>query len=271
MNDTVAIITVSFNKKAISQLIESLTRQKSKSFTLYIVDTSGNQDSFPELSENMRVLKRENGGYAYGVNEGMKVALQEGHIKFCIINDDTFVDEDFTQHIFKSLQSYPASLIGGKIYYAPGHEYHKDRYTKKDLGNVLWYAGGTVDWAHSQPGHRGVDEVDRKQFDKAEETEFITGCLMLLDKKVIETVGFLDESYFLYYEDADYCERAKKKNIKLIYDPSVVIWHLISQSTDGSGSKLHQTYQRKNLVKYALKYAPLRTKVHVLKNFLFGR
>ncbi|MGB3095026.1 MAG: glycosyltransferase family 2 protein, partial [Microgenomates group bacterium] len=270
MNDKLAIITVSFNKKAVTQLIESLAHQNHKNFTLYIVDTSGNNDTFPPLNPNVKVLNRINKGYAYGINEGIKEAMTDGVNAFCIINDDTYVEKDFTQKANASIKSHPSSLIGGKIYYAPEHEYHKDRYAKKDQGNVLWYAGGTVDWSHSQPGHRGVDEVDLKQFDKVEETEFITGCLMLLDKSVINSLGFLDESYFLYYEDADYCERAKKLNIKLIYDPSVKIWHLVSQSTDGSGSKLHQKYQKKNLVKFALKYAPLRTKLHVLKNYFFA-
>ena len=270
MNDTLAIITVSFNKKAVSQLVESLTNQADKNFKLYIVDTSGNNDSFPELTSSMKVLKRSNEGYAYAVNEGIKEAMKDALDKFCVINDDTFVEENFTLTVLKSIKSHPSSLIGGKIYYAPEHEYHKDRYSKKEHGKVLWYAGGKVDWAHSQPKHLGVDEVDKKQFDKIEETEFITGCLMVFDKEVVESIGLLDESYFLYYEDADYCERAKLAGLKLIYDPSIKIWHLVSQSTDGSGSKLHQRYQRKNLVKFALKYAPCRTKLHVLKNYFFG-
>ena len=91
---------------------------------------------------------------------------------------------------------------------------------------------------------------------------------MCFDSEVVDKIGFWDEKYFLYYEDADYCERAKKHNIKLWYDPSIVIWHKNAQSTDGSGSVTHQKYQKKAQMRFALKYAPLRTKLHVLKNFL---
>lgn len=270
ISDSVAIITVSLKKDAISQLTESLSKQKNKNFKLYIVDISGNDESYRGLSVETNVIKRANKGYAYGVNEGIKEATKNGLDKFCVINDDTYVEENFTSSVLKSIQAHPNSLIGGKIYYAPGHEYHKDSYEKKDLGKVLWYAGGQVDWAHSQPKHIGVDDLDSKQFNTTVETEFITGCLMIFDKKVVDSIGYWDESYFLYYEDADYCERARRTGLKLFYDPNIIIWHLVSQSTDGSGSMLHQKYQRKNLVKFAMKYAPLRTKLHILKNYFLG-
>jgi GT2 family glycosyltransferase len=93
--------------------------------------------------------------------------------------------------------------------------------------------------------------------------------LMLYDISVKKIVEKWDESYFLYYEDADFCERAKRKNIPLYYDPSIIIWHKNAQSTDGSGSSLHTKFQRINYFKFAMKYAPLRTKLHVLKNYFF--
>ena len=270
MSNKIAVISVSLNKKAILRLIESLLKQRDKNFRLYIVDISGIDETLGTLPPETKIIKRSNKGYAYGVNEGLKEAVKDGLEKFCVINDDTYFDKDFIESVHKAITSHPNVLIGGKIYYASGYEYHKDRYAKKDLGKVLWYAGGEVNWLHSQPKHIGVDELDTKQFDTAEETQFITGCLMIFDKEVVEKLGFWDESYFLYYEDADYCERAKRAGLKLFYDPSVVIWHMVSQSTDGSGSDMHRKYQRKNLMKFAMKYAPLRTKLHVLKNSLSG-
>lgn len=269
MSDKIAIISVSLNKKSISRLIDSLEKQTDKNFALYIVDISRNDETYGTVPAGTKVIKRLNKGYASGVNEGVKEAVNDGLDKFCVINDDTFVEKSFVASALKSVGSHPNSLIGGKIYYASGFEYHKDRYTKKDLGNVLWYAGGDVDWAHGSPFHIGVDEVDKKQFNNSGETKFITGCLMIFDKSVVDSLGLWDESYFLYYEDADYCERAKRAGIRLYYDPSVVIWHMVSSSTGGSGSELHRKYQGKNLVKFAMKYAPLRTKLHVLKNSLF--
>lgn len=270
MSEQLAIITVSYNKTAIHQLLESLDVPHQRA-TLFIVDISGNADTYPNTKHlSVSVLARPNRGYAAGVNEGLKEAKRHGNQLYCVINDDTFVAKDFVDTTITAIKKNPDALIGGAIYYAPGYEFHHDRYTKKDLGKVFWYAGGYVDWAHSQPAHRGVDEVDHQQFYRAERTSFITGCLMAFNSQTLKKLGYWDESYFLYYEDADYCERAKRKNIALVYDPSIKIWHLVSQSTDGSGSSLHKKYQRKNLVKFALRYAPIKTKAHILKNFLFG-
>lgn len=90
---------------------------------------------------------------------------------------------------------------------------------------------------------------------------------MIFDKKVVERVGHWDEDYFLYFEDADFCEKAKRKKIQLYYDPSIILWHKNAQSTGGSGSSLQQKYQLKNRLKFALKYAPLKTKLHLLWNY----
>jgi GT2 family glycosyltransferase len=217
------------------------------------------------------VFHAKNKGYSHGVNEGIKKAIKEGFEAFVVINSDVVVKANFVENVLDELNKKPKCLIGGKIYYAKGYEFHKDKYRDEDLGKVIWYAGGTIDWANMYISHRGVDQVDTGQFDNIEETEFITGCLVCFDKEAFETIGPWNEKYFLYYEDSDFCERAKQKGYKLIFDPDIIIWHKNAQSTDGSGSALHQKYQEKNRIIFALKYAPLRTRMHVVKNFLFDK
>ena len=269
MSDHIAIITVVYkNYTVLEDFLKSLQKQKKQNFHLYIADAS------PEKKEILTSIPHtlipiENKGYAYGINVGINKAISDGLTKFCVINDDTFFKENFTLEIEHSLQKHPNSLIAGKIYYAPGHEYHTTRYSDEDKGNVIWYAGGIVDWAHALTYHRGVDEVDLGQYNTQEPTEFITGCLVCFDKKVIDTIGFWDEDYFLYYEDSDYCERAKKAKLPLIYNPSIIIWHKNAQSTEGAGSSLHEKYQKKSRLRFAIRYAPLRTTLHLIKNYFF--
>lgn len=265
-----AIITVIFNNYTIlDDFFASLKKQTDKNFRLFIADLSTKRKKIttPPFTE---FLEGENKGYAYGVNLGLRRALNKGLENFTVINSDTILRDDFVAKVKESLAKNKDSLIGGKIYYAPGFEYHKDRYQKKDLGKVIWYAGGEMDWANVGARHRGVDEVDKGQFNNFQETEFVTGCLMIFNKQVLNKIGFWDEKYFLYYEDADFCQRAKNKEIKLYYDPTVVIWHKNAQSTDGSGSPLHQKYQAKGRLRFGLKYAPWRTKLHLMKNFILS-
>lgn len=269
MSHRLAIITVVYqNYIILEDFFDSLCKQTDTDFQLYIVDLSKEKKLITPPSQlKVQVITDKNKGYAYGVNLGIKKAMQDGINHYCVVNSDIYFSDDFVDKVKQSLNSNPSTIIGGKIYYAPGYEYHKARYQKSDLGKVIWYAGGTIDWKNTLTPHCGVDEVDKKQFDKKEETEFVNGCLMCFDRSVVDKVGFWDEKYFLYFEDSDYCERAKRKNIKLYYDPSIVIWHKNSQSTDGSGSKLHQKYQRKNQLIFGLKYAPLNTKLHLIYNY----
>ncbi len=266
-----AIVTVNFeNYKVTEEFLDCFKSQTSDNFKIFVADFSTQKKNLSS-SRYLEVINGENRGYAYGVNLGLHEAVKQGFDKFCVINNDTYLKSDFVDRVVESVIHHSSSIIGGKIYYAPGYEYHKGRHQQKDLGKVIWYAGGEIDWDNALIKHRGVDEINRREFDKFEKTEFITGCLMLFDKRVIEKVGFWDDGYFLYYEDVDYCIRATKKGIKLYYDPSIVIWHKNAQSTGGSGSKLHQKYQQRSRLKFGLKYAPLKTKFHLVKNFLFAK
>jgi len=269
MKKTLAVVTTVYKSyEATKDFLSSLAKQKNKDFHLYLADLSDNKKEI-KTDVQKTILSSSNLGYAHGLNLGLKKAVEDGLENFCIINNDVFFDESFIDKVTSSITKHPMSVVGGKIYYAPHFEYHKAKYDNSDLGHVFWYAGGTIDWKNVTTPHRGVDTVDKNQFNNFEKTGFITGCLMCFDKKTIEKVGYFDESYFLYYEDADFCVRAQKNKVTLFYDPTIIIWHKNAQSTNGAGSMIHQKYQRKNRLKFGLKYAPLRTKLHLIKNLFY--
>lgn len=267
--ENLAIITVVFkNYTILDEYFATLAQQTDKAFRAYVIDLTPEpkEYSYPSFVTCMR---DKNNGYAYGINKGIKKALADGYNLFCPMNCDVTVHKDFVANVKKSLANNHTSIIGGKIFYYPGYEYHKARYTKNDLGHVLWYAGGVIDWKNVYTTHRGVDEVDKGQFDKKEKIPFITGCLMAFDKSVIEKIGYWKEDYFLFYEDADYCVRAMKVGIPLLYDPSIAIWHKSGQSTEGAASNFQREYHKRNRLKFGLRFAPWRTKLHLIKNYLF--
>lgn len=270
MNKKLAIITVVFeNYQILEDFFKTLENQDSKDFHLFIVDVSFLKKEIKNKKIPFTVIHASNLGYSFSVNTGLKKAIKEGFNYFCIVNSDVYFKKDFVRQVLLFLKNHPNSIVGGKIYYAPGFEYHKNRYQKKDLGKILWYAGGFYDWKNVFVVHRGVDKVDKGEYEKTEKTEFISGCLMAFDKGVIDKVGFWDEGYFLYFEDADFCFRAKKKNIPLYYHPKIIIWHKNAQSTGGSGSKIHQKYQSKGRLRFGLKFASFKVKLHLLKNYFF--
>lgn len=266
MSHTLAIVTVVYrNYTILSDYFKTFDAQTDPDFRIYVVDLSDEKKDF-DYPRYVTYIPGKNKGYAHGANLGIHQALNDRYNLLTVMNCDVEVPAQFVEKLKKSIISHPQSLMGGKIYYGAGYEYHKTRYTQHDLGNVLWYAGGINDWENCTTNHRGVDEVDHGQFDRLEKTDFITGCLMAYDAQVALKLGLWDEEYFLYYEDADYCERAKHAGIALYYDPSVILWHKNAQSTGGSGSNIHTQYQKKNRLRFGLKYAPLRTKIHLIKN-----
>ena len=125
-----------------------------------------------------------------------------------------------------------------------------------------------MDWNNVIGHHRGVDEIDRGQFDKTEETELATGCCMLLKKEVFEKVGMLDDKYFLYYEDADLSIRTKKKGFKIVYVSKSVIWHKNASSAGGSGSVLQDYYITRNRLLFGFRYSAIRAKFALLRESL---
>src|SRR3989344_3967812 len=249
-----AIITVNYKNYSVTQdFLESLEKQSLKNFKVYVVDVSEPIQKIPK-KPFLEVVYDDNRGYAHGVNIGLKRALNDDFSFFCIINNDTLVDNFFSKRVTKSLAANGNAVIAGKIYYAPGFEYHKNRYEKENLGKIFWYAGGEVNWNNAVVTHRGVDEVDIGQFNMLEKTGFVSGCLMCFDKSIVDKVGFFDENYFMYFEDADFCERSKRAGVNLYYDPSIVIWHKNAQSTGGSGSDFHQKWQKQSQLRFAIKY-----------------
>ena len=125
-----------------------------------------------------------------------------------------------------------------------------------------------MDWDNIIGRHRGVDEVDDGQFDEIEQTEFASGCCMMIKKEVLEKTGVFNNKYFLYYEDGDLNIRAKKDGFKVVYVPKSVIFHKNASSSGGSGSILHDYYITRNRLMFGLKYAPIRSKLALLRESL---
>jgi len=265
-----ALIIVYYNHpEQLQDFLLSLKKNQTGSIKLFIADLSQNLEIKQDYGFKIQIIPGKNKGYAYGVNLGLKAALSQNFNQFCVLNYDIYLDNKFVKQVLNRFKTSP--FFGGKIYYARGYEYHKNRYQNKQLGKVLWYAGGKINWAHATVTHRGVDEVDSNQYNKLETTEFIPGTLMAFTKRVIDKVGFWDERFFLYYEDTDYCVRAQKQGFKLTYDPKIIIWHKNSGITGGPGSAIHIKYQRYSRLLFGLKHAPLRTKIHLLVNFLIKK
>jgi GT2 family glycosyltransferase len=217
-----------------------------------------------EFKEIVIDNSRINLGFTGGNNQGIRRALAWGADAVWLLNDDVKVDGYAVSELVKTMGDRGVGVVVPKIYFYPGFEFHKLRYSKKELGKVIWYAGGEIDWDNVIGVHRGVDEVDHGQFDRKQEVGFATGCSMIITKAALGKVGLLDEKYFMYLEDLDYSERIKKAGFKIIYQPKAMVWHKNAQSS-GVGSGLNDYFFTRNRLLFGMAYAPLRAKFALIR------
>jgi len=267
---SVFIIIVNWNQPDLTiECLKSIYDLRCKNYELQIVvvDNGSTDDSVKKIqSSKLNVIETgENLGFAGGNNVGITHALENDADYVCLLNNDTVVDPGLIEGLLKTFKEYPkAGAVSPKIYFAKGFEFHKNRYDNNELGNVIWYAGGDMDWDNVYGSNHGVDEVDKGQFDSIRQTDFATGCCMMIPAKVLQEVGLLNEDYYLYLEDVELCQRIHNSKYKILYTPYTHLWHKVSQSS-GIGSQLNDYFTTRNRLAFGMKHASLRAKFALLR------
>lgn len=266
------VVIVNWNLKA--DTLECLASLKHLKLTgmklaVIVVDNASADGSVPAIRQkfpDVIVLEnKKNLGFSGGNNIGIDFALKQGADFVWLLNNDTIVDPLALLALIDVVKRNGADIAGSKIYFYKGREFHRERYQQGEAGRVVWYAGGLIDWQNMYASHRGVDAVDVGQFDEITETDFVTGCSMFVSARVFKAIGRLDERFFLYLEDLDFCLRARLAGFKLFYAPKSLIWHKNAGSTSRPGNPLHEYYFTRNRLFIGMRYAPLRTKIALIR------
>lgn len=272
----IAIIIVNFNGLADTrECLASLNKSVLKDVELetIVVDNASKDTSVTDIKREFPgvtlLVNTDNLGFAEGNNVGIRYALKRSSDFIFLLNNDTYVAADTVAKLYDAALAHKSGgIFCPKIYFAPGCETHPDRYKTSDLGKVIWYAGGLMDWQNVLASHRGVDEVDTGKYDEMTKTSFASGCAMFLRREVFETVGLFDAKFYLYYEDLDLAERAHKKGYDIYYVPAARVWHKNARTSGGSGSDLQSYYITRNRLLVGMRYAPWRTKLALFREAL---
>jgi len=253
MSPKVFIIILNWNNWSDTlECLESLKNNDYPNYQVVIIDNGSDQR--PNASEaGVKIIyNQENLGFAGGNNVGIKYALEQGADYVLLLNNDTVVSQDFLFKLVKAGESNKRfGLLGPKIFF-----YSSARQPDGEKEKI-WFAGGQVNWLFNKGKMRGWGEKDKGQCDQPaiQETEYITGCCLLIKKEVIEKIGLIPEEYFLYYEDTDWSLAAQKAGFKCIFVPAARIWHKGSKSSvEGSPSYIY--YHVRNGLILARRYAP---------------
>lgn len=250
----IAIILVNYNGSTDTvECIDSVLQMTYGNYKIIVVDNKSTDDSVKllrekQLNAEFELIECENNlGFSAGNNIGIRRAIELGVEYVLLLNNDTVVDRGFLKTLINRTMELPqGSVTTGTIYYSVNRM-------------MTWYAGGGFNKRTAKVSHFGFKSQNFCLPKKAVEVTFISGCCMCIPITVIEKVGLLDEIYFLYEEDMDYCYRLQKKGIKLFYVPDAYLYHKVSSST----TKLSQ-------ISGTTQYYMVRNKFFFIKRYYSG-
>lgn len=244
----VYIIVLTWNgKKDTLECLSSLKELTYPNYKILVVDNA----SIDGTAEQVRtqfpyvelIINKDNFRFAGGNNVGIEYALTKNADYILLLNNDTTVDKTFIDELVSNAESdSQIGMVGPKMYY------YSDP-------NRIWYAGGKIEWWKGWISHIGVREIDKGQYGQTTETDFVSGCCILVKREVVEKIGILDTAYYIYGEDVDWCIRASRAGYRILYEPKAKIWHKLSVSTGGHLSWFKNWNKLKGQLRTMTKYA----------------
>lgn len=217
MNITAIILNYK-NYKDVCSCIISLEKQilpRDYKLKILIIDNNSEDGCTEQLQqifpEHKYIFNRENYGFAKGVNQGIDLSYTESNYFLLVNNDAELSPQCLSELLFASNGE---ALVGPAIFY-------------KNEPEIVWQGGGF--YSKLKMNLTVPDKNKNHVSVNLKEVDFLSGCILLIPKKIIELNGKLDEKFFFYGEDLDFCLRAKKLGIKVLYCPEAKAFHNIKR------------------------------------------
>jgi GT2 family glycosyltransferase len=219
----VSILVLNWNgEKIIRQSLGSIENLTYPQTEVIFIDNNSTDASVEIVHKefpNFQIVENnKNLGFAAGMNEGIKRARGD---LICLYNSDAVAHPTSLSLLVKRILSESSiGLAGGLIlYYEPN--------------NIIWSMGCMLDPLTGIIWSEGLGQQltkDPRNLRPITDLDYLSGCVLLVKREVIQKIGLLDEGYFIAGEDLDFCMRAKRAGYKCVLDPSAVIWHIGSYS-----------------------------------------
>lgn len=242
----IALITVTYNSAdVLPEFLASLDRQSSGNWTLVAVDNASSDATGALLSAwsgPLQVIGNDrNVGFAVASNQGIEWARANGFDAVMLLNNDTFFGSTFLEGIASFQRECAAPIVSPVINYA-------------DPSQGVWFADGGFNFGiggfQAWMGNRL-----RKQ--KSWGVSFAPGCALLIAMDVFDKVGQLDERFFVYWEDADFCLRCRDAGIPIVVLSEPRIEHKVSALTGGSSPFSTRMYHKNQILFLQKHFRPL--------------
>lgn len=244
----IGVVTVTFNSESVLQpFLRCCLAQRAVDFELLVVDNASSDATRQLLSRvddpRVRCLFNDaNLGFARASNQGIADFLQRGFDRVLLINNDT----EFAPDLFAELDRL-LSKHGGRVI--------TPRITFFERPELNWYCGGRFTALRGITGfHERYGLPDTGEGNEIRVVEYAPACCLMVDRSVFGEIGLLDEQYFVYWEDGDFCMRLKEARIPLLYAPRTVLAHKASSLTGGQTSDFSVRQYHKNQMYFVRKH-----------------
>ncbi len=196
-------------------------------------------------------------GFTGGNNVGIEYALEHGADYVLLLNNDTIVAPDFLDVMIEVMENDPTIGVSGPMIY-----YH-------EAPDTIWSAGGAIDWTHGTTTMIGLNQDDKSQYGLSPRpVDFVTGCALLASRKVWQEAGLLDDKFFMYYEETEWCVRAHRAGYKVVHIPTAMIWHKISIEDRATSPRTYYYMTRNRLLFLNRTQAGLKTWAFIVAEYL---
>lgn len=248
--EKISIILLNYNgvkdtKECINSIITNQENNKQFNYDIIVVDNNSSDNSIVELKkiDYIKLIElKNNGGFAFGNNIGIKYALDNGADYIFLLNNDTIITKDCISKLYNEIKKHEdIGIIGARVMF----------YDNKNLIN---YYDGKINWFKGTATINGKSKIYKEKNKQFIYTNFMTGCCMLIRRKVLDKVGLLPEEYFMYYEDVDFCVQVQKAGYKLGVCLDSIIYHKESSSSGGAGSPFAIQWNTRNRLIFIKKY-----------------
>ena len=236
----VAVVIVTYRTAALAiKALRSLEQERSGGelqLRAFVIDNDSGD--FPAIASAIEAncwsgwasvhAAPRNGGFAYGNNLGFELAFREGRPEYLyLLNPDAQVRHGAIRTLVQFMQSHlQVGIAGSGFENEDGSEWpiaFRFPSLMSEINSGLQF--GPV----SRLLHRWV--VARVMTPVSQPVDWISGASMLIRADVIASVGGLDENYFLYFEETDFCFRARRAGFPTWYVPASRVMHISGQST----------------------------------------
>jgi len=228
MQSSVAIILVNWNGyEFTNDCILSLKKASYPSFSIIVVDNHSTDGSGLQLQleypEIIFIFSPENKGFTGGNNMGFEFAIQKGFDYVMMLNNDTFVEPDFLEHLVNYLDQHPnTGAVQPRIYFNHNR-------------SLLWNGGNGYYKGMGWPYTSGENQIPKPQHLMIKKMSWITGCAFMVRISILKQTGLLAQNMFMYKEDVDLSFRIKNLGYQLTYIPDSIVYHIAGSSIKKKG------------------------------------